>query len=48
MLYLNLNMPFRKISKFLLDVDIESNPGPNFDKVVTSEIWTNRGYSMRM
>ena len=34
---LNLNMSFLKISKLLLDGDIESNPGPGptFDKVVT-------------
>ena len=35
MLELNLNMYFLKISKLLLDGDIESNPSPNFDKVVT-------------
>ena len=35
MIDLNLNMSFLKISKLLLDGDIESNPGPDFDKVVT-------------
>ena len=32
---LNLNISLLRINKLLLDGDIDSNPGPDFDKLVT-------------
>ena len=35
---INLNMSFLKINKLLLDGDIESNPGVDFDKIVKGSV----------